>query len=102
MLVFHFFEHVFFVFPLLAYIIITNGFGIKLNKRVQLWSVIAACFVIMNHILTSMWLKWGKTFYPLQTVVYTLKTQRTEQNILVAGYMLVSVIFYIYFFRSGR
>ena len=101
MLVLHFFEHVFFIFPLLAYVIITSGFGIKLNKRVQLWSVFAACFIIINHLITSMWLKQGNTFYSGESVVSALQNQTTEQNLQVGGYMLVSLVFYIYFFRSG-
>jgi len=101
MLVLQFFEHVFFIFPLLVYVIITSGFGIKLNKRVQLWAVFAACFIIINHLMTSMWIKWGNTFYSGESVVYAIKNQTTEQNFQVGGYMIVSLVFYIFFFSSS-
>lgn len=101
MLVLQFFDHVFLMFPLLAYIIITNGFGIQLNKRVQLWAVFVACLIIINNIMSSMWLKQGNTFYSGESIVNAIKNQTTEQNLQVGGYMIVSLVFYIFFFRSG-
>ena len=100
MLVLQFFKHVFlmiiyvsptifwacFFYISIAYVIITSGFGIKLNKRVQLWAVFATCFIIINHLMTSMWIKWGNTFYSGESVV--VKNQTTEQNLQVAGYIL--------------
>lgn len=67
----------------------------------QLWAVFVACLIIINNSMSTMWLKQGNTFYSGESVVSAIQNQTTEQNLQVAGYMIVSLVFYIFFFRSG-
>lgn len=57
--------------------------------------------IIIIHLTSSMWLKWWKTFYAGHTVVYSLQHQTIQENLLVGGYLLLSLLLYICFFRSG-
>ena len=89
--------HIFFLFPVIFYILIVNNtnknYGIKVKRIISL----ACIIVLITHLISASWLQPGTMFISFQNnILNVFLSISTTFKFIFSILILLSIIFYYY------